>query len=108
MGRLFHKVVATVVKERPPKERQVGNVLVRVGAVVWRVMRADVRMVIMFVRYVGAEPYMHLCVSAIILYLIRSVTGSQCSWYSAGVMCSYLDVCIRRRAAEFLSVKTSV
>ncbi len=44
MGRLFHKVVEAVVKERPPKERQVGNVLVRVGAVVWRVMRAGVRM----------------------------------------------------------------
>ncbi len=86
MGRLLHKVVEAVVKERPPKERQVSNELARVGAVVWRVMRAGVRMVIMSVRYVGAEPYMHLCVSVIILYLIRSVTGSQCSCYSAGVI----------------------
>ncbi len=93
MARLFHKMVAAVVNERPPKERQVGNVLARVGAVVWRVMRAVVRMVMMSVRYAGAEPYMHLCVSVMILYLIRSVMGSQCSWYSAGVMWSYFDVC---------------
>ncbi len=59
MGRLFHRVVEAVVKERPPKERQVGNVLARVGAVVWRVMRAGVKMVIMSVRYVGLS---HICI----------------------------------------------
>ena len=43
----------------------------------------------------------HRCISTPSLYLTRHSTGSQCSWWSTGVMCSRLETPAMRHAAEF-------
>ena len=51
--------------------------------------------------FFGATPFSALYVRSSILYVIRCLTGSQCSLRRTGVICSELQVLVTRRAAQF-------
>ena len=54
--------------------------------------------------YFGAMSFSTLYVKSSILYVMRCLTGSQCSLRRTGVICSELRVLVTSRATQFFYI----